>query len=86
MGEEAERTQALETEDAVLLGTLSEDDLSHIASDPRYRTILRGFLTADGGENSTDTDSVGTQDDGRGIDPTRHGPEERAMAPDKRRL
>lgn len=83
MAEGAQGTQGLEPEDAVSLSALSEDDLTHIASNPQYRAMLQDLLSPYMGESSVNTEPVDTFDSGRGTDPTRHQSEE-AMAPDQR--
>ena len=73
-----------EAGDTITLEALSEEDLSHIANNPHYRSTLQDLLAPYIAGTSADSDPVGQRDRGRGTDPTTREFEAAETAPDTR--
>ena len=73
-----------ETGDVISLEALSEEDLSHIADNPHYRSMLQDLLAPYLAGTSADSDPVGARGRERGTDPTTSESEAVETAPDTR--
>ena len=70
MAEQGSSAQDPEPGDTISLEALSEEDLSCIANNPHYRSMLQDLLAPYIAGISADSHPVGAQDYGHGSDPT----------------